>query len=202
MRHSLTHACLCAGLGLALTGCPGKGAPDGGSGDAGPAADIDIGTGGIGVFEPVSDGDTMELVRGCQGSQHVWISLRARHINTRPAIIQIVAERDRDGLNTAIPFQVRLTFDQPPGADYTELSGLALVIPVPEQALDEDMTIRARVSENSPGGLMVEAERHVRIAWGDEVCGMTIGDGGLVPRGDGGPIPEAPDAGALADGGG
>jgi len=189
-------------VALVLSGCPdpggGGGGDDGGTdppdGRAPGEPWVTIGTGGLGTYEELSDGDTAYLARGCQGGQHVWISLRAGRLDTMPALIQLRAQRERDEMDVSIPFQVRLTFEPVPEEEYDQLTGLQLVIPNPEEVLGEEVVIRARVSENVAGGASAEDERHVVVEWGDEVCG------GMGP--DGGPDPNAMDGGApLGDGG-
>ena len=163
---------------------------------------LDVGTGGVGTFEPLSDGQTAYLARGCQGSQHVWISLRAANIDLQPAIINLLFERDSDGETVSIPLQVRLRFEVVDGEDYEELTGLALVVPDADALLGLPITLRARVAENLPGGVAVTAERRLTVQWGDEICG-TRGDGGPPADGgpDAGPILPGPDGGDAADSG-
>lgn len=166
--------------------------PDGGT------PTIEIGTGGILVYEPVSDGDTMYLSRGCQGSQHLWISVRAWGLDTQPALIRLNATRARDDLPLSLGPEgllVRLRFQQLDGLD--ELTGLQLQIPDPDLALGEEVRVMVEVSEDFTGGRTVRAERLVAVEWGDEVCGERS-DGAPPLGGDGGP---AGDGGALADGG-
>ncbi|MBW2463722.1 MAG: hypothetical protein JRH11_18875 [Deltaproteobacteria bacterium] len=173
--------------------------PDGG----GPH--IEIGTGPIGEYTPVADGDTALLVRGSQGGQHVWVGLRAWNLVTSPALIQLRLEGESDGEMLSIPFQVRLTFSDtlPPDADYTQLSGLSLVVIDPEVAFSQPVTIRARVVENRTGGLVAEtAVTGLTVEWDPDTplpggdAGPNDGDASL----DGGPadgaVPDAGDGGA------
>lgn len=132
---------------------------------------LEIGTGGIGRYEQLDDGDTALLAEGCQGGQHVWIGLRAYELDTSRALIRLVVERERDEFAASIPFQVRLTFEPVAGADYDELTGLQLQVPDPADVLSEQVIIRGRVTESSGPGREVEAERRVTVEWGDEVCG-------------------------------
>lgn len=182
-RHTLACAAVLVGL---LAGCPDDPAqPDGG-----PAGEVAIGTGGIGRYVPVEDGDTVLLARGCQGGQHLWIGLRTRGVDTEPALVSLSAIRVSDGAMVSIPVTVRLRFVQ---GDWDEITGVALVIPVADAVLDREIDLFARVAENTTGGQTVETRRRVTVAWGDEVCGSALPDG-AVPRGDGGVLDAAPDA--------
>gem|GEM_PF-2014005 len=168
--------------------------PDGG----GPH--IEIGTGPIGEYTPVADGDTALLVRGSQGGQHVWVGLRAWGLVTSPALIQLRLEGESDGEMLSIPFQVRLTFSDtlPPDADYTQLSGLSLVVIDPDVAFSQPVTIRARVLENRTGGLEAEtAVTGLTVEWDPDTI-LPGGDAGLRDgdAGDG----SLPDAGDDLDG--
>lgn len=67
---------------LGLAGCPGPG----NNPDAGPMGDaaregpyVELGAGRSG-FEPVHDGDALELVAGPQGGWHVFLAVRAHGI--------------------------------------------------------------------------------------------------------------------------
>jgi hypothetical protein len=169
---------------------------------------IEIGRGDIGDYETVMDGDDAQLVRGSQGGQHVWVGIRAWDLNTRPALIQLLLENDASGETVSIPFQVRLTFQDelPPDADFTQISGLALVVPDPEDVLGQRVTIRARVSENRTGGLMAEsAVSDLLVDWDpNNPPGFRPGeDGGTPDAGgfDGGtPDGGAGDGGTASDG--
>jgi hypothetical protein len=165
----------------------------------------------------VNDGDTLLLARGCQGGQHVWVSLRIHDMNPRSAVVQLQMLRLVDGApitcdpmmpgtvcrplescnslcQNAYPFQVRTTFDMPEGESYGQISGLTLQTPDPEGLLDIDVRIRARVVDRDM--VAAETERDVRVIWGDETCGsMRDGGDGAAPLGDGGLIPMDPDAG-------
>jgi len=169
---------------------------------------IEIGTGDIGDYEDF--GGEALLVRGSQGGQHVWVGLRAWDLDTRPALIQLILERDSDAEVVSIPFQVRLTFqdDVPADADYTQISGLALVVPDADDVLGGEITVRARVSENRTGGAMAESEViGLAVDWDpDNPPGFRPGEDGGVPDGGGfddGGAGDAGDAGApdAGDGG-
>jgi len=168
---------------LLASGCGDDAMPDAGPG----GARIEIGTGDIGDYEEFT-GQAL-LVRGSQGGQHVWVGLRAWDLDTRPALIQLILERDSDGEVVSIPFQVRLTFqdDVPMDADYTQISGLALVVPDADDVLGEEITVRARVSENRTGGTMAESAVMALVAdWDpDNPPGFRPGEDGGVPDGGG-----------------
>ncbi len=182
-----------AGCGDDTTAPPGDG--------GGPH--IEIGTGPIGEYTPVADGDTALLVRGSQGGQHVWVGLRAWGLVTSPgALIQLRLEGESDGEMLSIPFQVRLTFSDtlPPDADYTQLSGLSLVVIDPDVAFSQPVTIRARVLENRTGGLEAEtAVTGLTVEWDPDTM-LPGGDGGL-DGGDSGLDGGGAEDGAVPDAG-
>ena len=135
--------------------------------DAGPPVEamLEVG-GGEGLFAPVMDGDTMSLVSGCQGSQHVWVALRAWGIERRGTIIDLELVRDRDELVVSQTFRVRISFQPVDGEDYMDLAGLTLIVEDPDLALEEDLTLRATVTDTN--GVEVVDERSVHIAWDPE----------------------------------
>ena len=188
-----------AALAALIAGCPGDDDdPDGGpirvDGELGP--EVAIGTGGIERYVPIDDGDTVLMARGCQGGQHVWVGVRARGLDTEPALVSLSGVRVRDSEMVSIPITVRLRFVQDVADGWDEITGIQLVIPVADQAIDEEIDIRARVAEDFRGGQTQEATRRVRVVWGDEVCGA-LGDGGL----DGDPDGGSSDGGVPEDGG-
>ncbi|HJL20140.1 MAG TPA: hypothetical protein RMH99_31025 [Sandaracinaceae bacterium LLY-WYZ-13_1] len=164
--RSLPFALL-ALLGLACD--PVDPAPDGGTG--GPDANVDpsleLGT-GEGFFQPFEDGDTLDLVSGCQGSQHVWIALRAEGIDPRGPIIDLELVRDSDGTVVSQAFTVRVSFDAVAGTPHADVYGLTLVVPEPDQAIGEDLTVRATVTDMNE--VTVMDERPIRIDWGEGGC--------------------------------
>jgi hypothetical protein len=209
MAHRLAAALLLAPAMACGDDDDGAGDPDASGiegGDGGPR--IEIGSGGVGRWEDLPEGSVALLARGCQGSQHVWLSLRAWGLDTSPALVQASVLFDRpdclgelpaDSCRPSVPLQIRVTFDTEADRDFTELTGIALQIADPGPVEHQACVIRARVTENTRGGASVEAEKHVTVEWGDEVCGMTLGDG-AVPRLDDGGDVDGSDGGVAMDG--
>jgi hypothetical protein len=128
-----------------------------------PAA-LEVGNGHV-AFVSFEDGDTLELVRGVQGLQHVWVAIRLWGIEPRGTILSLSLVRDRDEAVVSQPLHVRVSLTPVEGEPYSEVTGLTLVVPVPEEALDEALTLRASVTEAGEGGEVVALERPVRVAW-------------------------------------
>lgn len=126
------------------------------------AADLEIGT-GRGEFVPFEDGETLSLIPGSQGLQHVFVSLRSRGVGPRGVLIELGLVRDRDGARVSVPFEVRLSLSPVEGEGYAELWGLILVVEFPEEALGEELTLEARVTDGS--GVEAAASRPVRVDW-------------------------------------
>ena len=182
-----------------LSACEGAGpAPQDGDIDGGSMAPrIEIGTGGVGRWEDLAEAGTALLARGCQGSQHVWLSLRVWHLDTSPAIVEGALLFDRgeclepeppDGCQPSVPLQIRVTFDTEDGRDYAELTGINLQVPDASAVEHQDCVIRVRVAENMRGGPSAEADKRVTVEWGDEVCGMRLDDGAVPPTDEDGGI--------------
>lgn len=157
---------------LALAACDPVD-PDVDAGPDFPDADVDpaltLGT-GEGTFNTFEDGETLELVPGCQGSQHVWIALRAEGIDPRGPIIELELVRDADGVVVSQTFRVRISFDRVPGTTFADVWGLTLVVPEPDMALGQDLTVRATVTDMND--VTITDERPIRIEWAAEgPCG-------------------------------
>ncbi|MCS6798882.1 MAG: hypothetical protein NZ898_10180 [Myxococcota bacterium] len=192
----LAIACL-----LPVSGCGGDGAADATFGDSvaeGPGqeetADVPagtprllIGTGGVGRWEDLPQDGVALLARGCQGSQHVWLSLRAWNLDTSPAIVEAHLRFDREqcrvasppeGCQPSTPLRIRTRFEQPEGVDYTQITGIAVVVPDPAPVEGQWCVLWARVTENEGARRSAEDARRVRVEWGTEVCGSSA-DGGM-----------------------
>lgn len=143
--------------------------PDGGSIPVSDGAIFD-GTLELGegesAFRAITDGDTLLVARGCQGSQHVWMTLRARGLDPRGITVRLKLERS-DGTLASVEFYVRLSFERL--TDYSELRGLTLQIPMPDDVAGEDLLLTGELLDRAGHG--ARAERTVRVAWGTEVCG-------------------------------
>lgn len=158
-------------LVLLLAGCDPLEAGDSPDLDAGPDLPdiepaLEVGTGAV-AFVPFADGDTLALVRGAQGLQHVWIALRTWGIEPRGTLLSLALVRDRDR-KAVSELHVRVSLTPVEGELYSEIDGLTLVIADPEAALDEPLTLRAGVTEAGDGEATVTSERHLRVAWGPE----------------------------------
>src|SRR5690606_5106894 len=155
-------------LGCAPTTPP---SPDGGASQA----RLGLGSGGYGLFEPIEEGDTLLLARGCQGSQHLWIALRIYQLDPNRDLVEMSLRRVDDGRSvTPDPFNLRVRFMDVNGV--SQISGLQLPIPDPSLALDTDLDLRIRVTDEA--GASAEDSRRIRAAWGDENCGDPALDAG------------------------
>lgn len=132
------------------------------------AARVSLGA-GEGGFRRLADGDALELIRGPQGSQHIWLGLRAYGLAPAGVIVTLEARRVRDQAKVSQAFVIRMSLAGPPGETagdpYTEATGLALVIPRPDDVWGEDLAVRAMVEDRE--GRKAEAEAGVVIReWG------------------------------------
>lgn len=125
---------------------------------------------------PIEGGRTLLLARGCQGSQHVWISLRADPtFDPRGMTVRLDLFRARDDLRVSLEFLVRLSFTPDATGTGSSLLGLTLQVPMPEIAIGEDLRLEAEITDRA--GLTAHVERAVRVEWGTEVCGGMGGEG-------------------------
>jgi hypothetical protein len=153
-------------LAVGLLGCAV--APpmiDAGPSDAGPLA-LSLGTGAH-DFTPIAENDVLLLARGCQGLQHVWISLHATGIAPRGVHVRLSLTRASDGVMVSAELDTAITFS--PDTDGYALSGLMLVIPMPDVALGAPLELRGDITDRE--GRSTTTMRDVTIAWGTEICG-------------------------------
>jgi hypothetical protein len=160
----LRRPCLLAFL-VVLTACGQE--PPSDPDDAGGTARVEIGNGSD-TFVPFADGDTLDLIHGCQGAQHIWIALRVWGLNPRGTILDLELTRERDGLQVSQIFTVRVSLEPVAGTDYAEVTGLTLIVPEPDQAIGEDLTLTATVT--AMDGRSATSVRHIRTEWGEGGC--------------------------------
>lgn len=153
-------------LSFLLFGCdgvapsPDAGPPEIDAGRFDPALEVGIGERSFASFE---EGDTLLLVCGGQGLQHVWIALRAWGIDPRGTIHDLSLRRDIDGEVVSQTFHVRVSMQPVEGQPYFELYGLTLVVPEPDRAIGEDLTLR--VTTEPTDGSLLEVERDIDVQW-------------------------------------
>jgi len=128
---------------------------------------------GASDFRAVEDGDTLLIAQGCQGSQHVWITLRSEDMDPRGMVVELELVRADDDTLVSSPFLLRLSFTPDTGGAFAQLTGLTLLIPDPDLAIGHDLILRGRLEDRN--GVEALAERSVQIEWGTEVCSSPTG---------------------------
>ncbi|MFP2906151.1 hypothetical protein ACLESD_14020 [Pyxidicoccus sp. 3LFB2] len=144
-------------LGVGLAGCPGE--PDG------PERRFEVGTGRL--FTPLEEGDTVELVSGVQGGQHVFVSMRAWELGNIRARVEMSMERASDGERVSSPYSVDLRFTHSfeEGGPST-IEGLLLMIPTPSKGVNQQ--VRLTASFESEAGEHGTDTRTVNLQWAGE----------------------------------
>ncbi|HYO72005.1 MAG TPA: hypothetical protein VEU33_38615, partial [Archangium sp.] len=117
----------------------------------------------------LGDGAVLELARGCQGSQHVVVSLRAWELTSLTARVTLSLERVEDGRVVSSPFALRLPFEAgaSPEAPAT-LEGLLLVVPEPASSLGRE--VRLTASLETEASERATATRSATLQWGTGTC--------------------------------
>ena len=148
-------------LGLLLAGCGVEQPP--------PRAPprLEVGTGRS--FTALGEGAVLELARGCQGSQHVFVSMRAWELTSLTARVTLSLERVEDGRVVSSPFALRLPFEvgATPDAPAT-LEGLLLVVPDPAASLGRE--VRLTASLETEASERASDTRSATLRWGTETC--------------------------------
>ncbi|MCZ7683954.1 MAG: hypothetical protein M5U28_36375 [Sandaracinaceae bacterium] len=151
---------------------PMPGDPDGSTSEPDawtPSGDpsVELGT-GRDSFEAFEDGDTLQLVAGCQGAQHIWTSVRAWGLDPRGTILDVSVTRDSDEMLVSQTFRVRVSLEPVAGTDYAQVSGLTVVVPEPDLAIGEALTMRLSVTDME--GRTATDERPIMLEWGESAC--------------------------------
>lgn len=158
---------LMAALAVGLAAC-GEGPGDTGpQEEPGPVLRLEVGTGRR--FTPLAEGATLRLQRGCQGGQHVFVSLRAWGLPPAPAMVELALTRTGDDLRVSLPYRVRLPFTEGEGVEApVELDGLLLVVPEADEAVGSGVRLSASVE--SGAGARASDARSGTLQWGPDAC--------------------------------
>jgi len=154
---------LALALGLMLSGCPGEPPPE-------PSPDMRLEAGtGAREFTPLAEGDTLRLQRGCQGGQHVFVSLRGWGLPSDPVMVELALTRADDDRKVSSSFRVRYLFAQSSSEEAPdELPGLLLQVPDPAAAVGRTVRLTATVELDS--GTRVTDTHTGPVEWGDPAC--------------------------------
>lgn len=135
---------------------------------------LEVGT-GVEELEPLADEDALAVVRGCQGTHHVWVSLRATGYASRGLVVRLALERVEDGAAVSEPFVVRIALTAQGG----ELTTAGIPLPVPDP--DAVVGRRARlVASVTDGSRPASDARVVRVVSGGDICGPGASLDGMV----------------------
>lgn len=147
-------------LGLLLAGCGEPVSPP-------RTPRLEVGTGLL--FTALGEGATLELARGCQGSQHVFVSMRAWELASLTARVTLSLERVEDGRVVSSPYSVRLPFEAGSSPDApASLEGLLLVVPDPAPSLGREVRLTASIETESSE--RATDTRSATLQWGTETC--------------------------------
>ena len=143
------------GLTLALLACLGCGEES-----AHEPATLELGTGSW-RFDPLTDGQQVELVRGAQGGWHIWLSLRTQGVvlGDEPVLVDLRMQ-PADGSLPSQKTAITLVFDAKEDDRY-ELVGYTGIVSEPSCWVEK--LVRVQVSLPSQG---LEDEREVIVSGG------------------------------------
>lgn len=135
---------------------------------------LEVGT-GVEELEPLTDDATLAAVRGCQGTHHVWVSLRATGYDTRGLLVRLALERIEDGATVSEAFATRIGFTDH-GAELTT-TGLPLPVPDPDAVVGRSARLVASVTD---GTRQASDTRLVRVVSGGDICGAEASPDAMV----------------------
>jgi hypothetical protein len=165
MRARVASIAVVLALGLSLAGCP-QPEPEP---DPEPSETLRLEVGSGQQFTPLADGDTLLLQRGCQGTQHTFVSLRAWGLSKPSAMVDLALTRVGDGKKLSFQYRVKLSFTPGSGAeDPAELPGLLLAIPDPDASVGKTVRLTAKIDSDS--GEFATDSRTGTLEWGPDAC--------------------------------
>lgn len=168
---------------LVASGCvTGECVPerDGGPPSDAPMGDANVPEGTLTLCEgelacrPIEDGDVLQIVRGCQGSQHVWITLRTEGLGAPGNVIDISLVRAVDEEPVSETYHLLLSLVPDATGESAQLTGFTLIIPSPDASIGDDLVLRASARDRM--GRDAWASRRVQLEWGEpQMCGEAGG---------------------------
>jgi hypothetical protein len=108
---------------------------------------LELGTGEW-RYEPISDGDDVDLIRGAQGGVHVWLSVHATGFDPDRVTMEIVTEKLDGSLapETSV-VDVRLDPAAEEGAPMYELLGWPAVLAAPGCVVDSELLVTVTLTD-------------------------------------------------------
>ena len=125
-------------------------------------AAFELGTGSW-RFEPLEDGQEVELVRGAQGGWHVWVSLRMRGIDVERPPIELTLQ-PADESRPADQLQLQLLFEPEDDQGWRKLIAYQGIVEDPACVVGELLRVRAVMAMGD--GTVMTAEHDVRVTGG------------------------------------
>jgi len=146
--------CIAAVLVLGpVAGCVTGPGPDETTGERG----VELGTGSW-RFEPVDDGDQLDLVRGAQGGWHLWVSLRTQGISEDRTTL-IVETQLADDSASPIRHERTVRLDPPDDEGRRAVVGWQNIIPDPSCMVGQMVRMEATLMDDT--GEPLTSERYV-----------------------------------------
>lgn len=123
-------------------------------------ASLELGAGSW-RFEPLADGEELELIRGAQGGWHVWISLRTRGLGDDPVVTLSLQPEDESREPSVT--HVRPNLDPEDDEGYRDLVGHTQIIDEPSCMVGEMMHLEASVEVD---GEVLRSDRYFVVLGG------------------------------------
>lgn len=117
-------------------------------------------------FEPVVEGESVEMVRGAQGGWHLWLSFRTHGFENGSALLDVetqLADESRPPQHTQVP--IRLERPDREGRRY--FIGWPEVLASPSCFVDQLVRVTARITDEHTGQV-IESEIYVNVGGGLE----------------------------------
>lgn len=127
--------------------------------------EVELGTGPE-RFTPLSMGDTVTLHRGCQGAQHVWVSLKVTGMTEAPISFEL-SLRDSTQVLASMYLEGE-PWEHTESGTYDQV-GLSFVVFDAEAAIGRPLVLGVEV--RSAEGRIGYGWREVRVEWGADSCG-------------------------------
>jgi hypothetical protein len=133
------------------------------------AAWLELATGRPGAWTPFEDGEVVRLQRGCQGSQHIFVSVRVYGAAEGPIVVGLAIRRTSDDVLTTAPYEVRLPFATEVAPGVREETGLMPVVLRASTVIEQEVFIDGWIQDTA--GTRLEARRRAFVRWGPDDCG-------------------------------
>jgi hypothetical protein len=127
-----------------------NGSPDGGLAgfpDGPETLQVEAGT-GVTSFEPLTDGEAVDVIHGMQGGYHIWTAVRVHDSAVTDVQVNVTSHFEQGGASAGEPSRITTTLDAPAPDGARDHAGMRDFIDSPLAVQGQRVVLRVEVIAN------------------------------------------------------